>query len=96
MSVGLVSPYLCFSIYIHGSQHLPVHKSPNHRPILLHSRTKVVNESRMMIPDTQRRLDVAVEELTKLVQEAEEDVKTTEVFKGALEALEAAKAATSS
>ena len=50
----------------------------------------------MMIPDTQRRLDVAVEELTKLVQEAEEDVKTTEVFKGALEALEAAKAATSS
>lgn len=63
---------------------------------LVASRTKVVNESRMMIPDTQRRLNVAVEELNKLVQEAEEDVKTTEVFKGALEALEAATAATSS
>ena len=48
----------------------------------------------MMIPDCQRRLDVAAEELTKLVQDADEDVKTSEIFAGALEALEAAKAAT--
>jgi len=56
--------------------------------------TAVVNESKMMIPDCQRRLDVAAEELTKLVQDADEDVKTSEIFAGALEALEAAKAAT--
>ena len=45
----------------------------------------------MMIPDSQRRLDVAAEELTKLVNEAEDDVKENEIFGAALEALEAAK-----
>lgn len=57
------------------------------------SQTLIVNESRMMIPDCQRRLDVAVEDLTKLVNDAEDDVKGNEIFGGALEALEAAKSA---
>ena len=47
----------------------------------------------MMIPDCQRRLDAAVEDLVRVVQEAEDDVKATEIYAAALEALEAAKAA---
>ena len=47
----------------------------------------------MMIPDCQRRLDEGAEKLLKLVTDAEDDVKETEIFAAALESLEAAKAA---
>ena len=58
--------------------------------------TAILNESKMMIPDCQRRLEVGVQELHKLVEQAEDDVKATELYAAALEALETAKTASAS
>lgn len=58
--------------------------------------TAILNESKMMIPDCQRRLEVGVQELHKLVEQAEDDVKATELYAAALEALEIAKTASAS
>ena len=49
---------------------------------------EVLEESRMMVPDCQKRLTAAIEELKTLVQ-AQQELSQTEEFKAAQEQLEA-------
>jgi len=51
----------------------------------------VLQESKMMIPDSQKRLRIGYDELVTVVQEADEDIKQSEIFKTALQVLEDAK-----
>lgn len=52
---------------------------------------EVLNESLMMVPDCQRRLAVAFEELKRII-ESEQDLKEIEEYKEAKRVLEEAKA----
>ncbi|GAA5846262.1 hypothetical protein JCM5353_005386 [Sporobolomyces roseus] len=52
---------------------------------------KVHADSLQMIPDSEKRLAKAVDDLEELVASAEDDVKSTEEFQKAEQALKAAK-----
>lgn len=56
----------------------------------INKQEEVLNESLMMVPDCQRRLAVAYEELNKIL-ETEQDLKETEDFLAAVKILEEAK-----
>uniref|UniRef100_A0A8D0B793 Tubulin-specific chaperone A n=1 Tax=Salvator merianae TaxID=96440 RepID=A0A8D0B793_SALMN len=57
---------------------------------LLYSRTEILQESRMMIPDCQRRLEAAHADLVQLL-ENEKDLEEAEEYKEARSVLESVK-----